>query len=113
MKVELQLKNDYGYSAPGNVTKGVRYALPFYKSKQGEYIHRLRSANQYWRNGKLTHTALTFWCGGHGFMGKGHMYAAIPENGILCATCEGRAIGAGVYEKPIINGRLVKYQPQF
>ena len=112
MKVALELKNDYGWHRKGTAIKGVRYALPYFKSNQGAYLHRLRSANQYWSEGKLTHTSVKFWCGNIGYTNKGRLFATIPEGEVLCATCEGRAIGAGIYEKPFINGRLVKYQPQ-
>lgn len=42
----------------------------------------------------------------------GVLLAIVPENEVLCATCEGRAIGAGQTESRLINGHMVKYAPR-
>ena len=112
MKVELKRGKLAGWNPPGWATKQAKRALPFYKSRRGTYVHRVRSMNQYWRDGKLTHAGVDFWCGNHGFVGeKGILKANVEEGDVLCATCEGRAIGAGEDGARVINGRAVMYLP--
>ena len=92
--------------------KSVKFALPYYKSRAGKYFHRVRCAQNHWRNGELSHTSVGFWCGNGGFIGeKGKLYAKVPECGVLCATCEGKAIGAGLDGERKINGKEVMYSP--
>lgn len=94
-------------------TKSVQFSLPYFKTRQGEYFHRVRHANNHWRGGELSHTSVGFWCGNGGFIGeKGRLYAKIPEGGVLCATCEGKAIGAGLDGERKINGKKVMYSPK-
>lgn len=111
-KVALVYDVYTGYLPHGHATKSVRYALPYYKSRRGDYFHRLRSASQHWRNGEYSHTSLGFWCGNSGQLNNGQMYSDIPEGGVLCATCEARAIGAGMDGARYINGRAVMYSPR-
>lgn len=107
--------NLYGRPFGGNGEKVISHSLPFYKSDRGEYYHRVRAANSHWRNNskKLSHISISFWCGNSGSIsGHGKLYAEIPVDGVLCATCEGRAIGAGQDGAQIINGRNVMYSPR-
>ena len=111
-KVKLIVKTDSPWHPEGRCIKGISYALPYYLSRQGKYFHRVRSANNHWHDGNLSHTAVGFWCGNSGFIGdKGKLYAKVPEGGVLCATCEGRAIGAGLAGERTINGKKVMYSP--
>ena len=111
-KVKLITKDDEPYSPNGHCSKSVKYALPYYKSRRGDYFHRVRSATNYWREGDLSHTSVSFWCGNSGFVGKkGQLYPEVPADGVLCATCEGRAIGAGLDGARTINGKKVMYSP--
>ena len=101
-------------------------AQPFYKSHSptSKYYHRVRSARQHHiGNGESAmwrpHVAIHFWCGGSGYLSnnyhgkpKGALHSYIPEDGVLCATCEGRAIGAGKTGVRTINGRKVMYSPR-
>ena len=112
MKVKLEKAKISAWEAKNHATGNVRYALPFFISGRGIYFHRVRSANTHWRDGALHHVSIAFWCGNGGFLHKGRMYAEIPDDGILCATCEGRAIGAGLDGARIINGKSVMYQPK-
>lgn len=113
MKVALETSKRCHYDGPAShATDSIRYALPFYISNMGEYIHRIRSAEAHWRNGGLSHVSIKFWCGNGGFMHKGRMHSEIPEDGVCCAACEGRAIGAGLDGARIINGRAVMYSPR-
>jgi len=111
-KVELAYKKDHGWHAPGSPTKSVRYALPFFKCLAGIYYHRVRAANQHWRDGKYSHTSVEFWCGNMARLSIGRLFANVPSDGVLCATCEGRAIGAGMVGARLINGRHVLYSPR-
>jgi len=93
--------------------KPVKLSLPFYIARLGKYFHRVRSSSNHWRNGKYSHTSVSFWCGGIGFVGdKGTLHGEVHENGTLCATCEGRAVGAGLDGVRMINGRSVMYSPR-
>ena len=93
-------------------TKSIRLSLPFYMSRRGKYFHRVRHADHHWKKGKLSHTSVGFWCGGGGFLGeKGKLYGEVPEDGVLCSTCEGRAIGAGLDGVRVINGKAVMFKP--
>ena len=112
---KIKLKEDRnlkGWYAPGMKPTKVSYALPFYKSNRGEYMHRVRSSIAHWRDGKLLHISLHFWCDGDGFLHKGQMFANPPDDSIYCAACEGKAIGAGEDGARIINGRNVKFSPR-
>lgn len=106
--------------------------LPYYQKQPGAYVHRVRRGLIFLRhdgsagpfNGKWSHTAFSFWCGGGGFadnsnyggVGKkrkgGFLYEHAPEGEVLCVTCEGRAIGAGMEDSHQINGRMVRFAPR-
>ena len=88
-------------------------SLPYFKSNNtnSKYFHRVRYGARHDCLG--VHYSIGFWCGGGGFIGKkGQLYAELPEDAVLCATCEGRAIGAGMDKTHTINGRFVKYSPR-
>ncbi len=95
----------------------IRSMLPFAQSRRGYYVHRIRSA---WVNqesavlspGKPMSTVLSFWCGQSSFLPrKAVLFAEPPSGSELCATCEGRWIGAGGDNRKI-NGRDVIYKPR-
>ncbi len=113
MKVELHQEKLSDWHAFGHITKTVSKALPFYKSRKGVYVHRVRSMNQYWRHGKYHHASIGFWCGNTGHLGeKGVLLAKVPDGEVVCATCEGRAIGAGQDGARVINGQAVMFSPR-
>ena len=113
MKVELEIRRTPGPRRVGDPIVQVRRSLPFFKSKQSEYVHRVRRATMYYRDGQYTHTALHFWCGGNGFPGpKGTLMDVPPGDAVFCATCEGRAIGAGLEGNREICGRAVLFKPR-
>jgi hypothetical protein len=121
-------------------TERLTMALPFYRSLSSggrapvidgvrtRYIHRVRSGRMYFRKSdetgavEFSHTGLLMWCGSTGSIGaawrkgkpRGEMFAAdnLPEKAVFCATCEGRAAGAGMCERREINGRFVMFQPR-
>lgn len=109
--------------APGHVRVApIPRALPFVESIVGEYTHRVRSAQSFtkisssafWREGEI-HVAAKCWCGMTMLLSarKKTRFVAEPSPGRpICATCEGRAIGAGMLGTPEIAGRPVKFSPQ-
>ena len=93
---------------------GVRYALPYARSSRGEYTHRVRYVTMVTVMGK-SHLAIGCWCGMSLSLGGrriARMFDAPEDDHVLCGTCEGRAIGAGLDKTAIINGRKVKYSPK-
>ncbi len=108
----LQPAKVYEWNPPGYITKNVKYMLPFYQATSGKYVHRVRSAKNHWIHGRLSHTSIEFWCGNQGFLKKGRVHASVEPGEKICATCEGRAIGAGIVGSRQINGNLVKFSPQ-
>ena len=121
MKVDLQIKpfptlpND----EPGHV-RNMTKSLPFFQGKPGSYVHRIRSGHLFFRKGEFSHSAVSFWCGGNGFPNhskgsrrhNGQMLGEPPAGSVLCATCEGRAVGSGLLGAPIICGRPVRFAPR-
>lgn len=105
-----------GYIPPGHAEIELKKTAPFFKSGQGGYTHRIRSGKNYYRNENYSHTGLTLWCGMTGLIGKTHKNSKLllePSlDSIMCATCEGRAIGSGQLGSHEILGRLVKFQPR-
>lgn len=98
----------------------VTFAYPYFKSGFGAYTHRVRTAITLVRKdtGENSHVSLTAWCGCNGFLHptpktkSATQWAELPEDAILCATCEGRAIGAGMDGSREINGREVIFSPR-
>ena len=98
----------------------VTFAYPYFRSGFGTYIHRVRTATTHVdkAKGQNSHVSLTAWCGCIGFLhptakGKSAMqWSELPSDGIACATCEGRAIGAGMDGAREINGREVIFSPR-
>lgn len=125
--VELQVKRrkPFEWRAPGHREADLTRSLPFFQSGIGRYVHRVRFGKMYYRDGKLSHTAFTGWCGVTGFVSEKNraqpwrdrgrnsdLFVDPPKSAVLCATCEGRAIGAGQTESRMICGRVVKFSPR-
>lgn len=102
--------------APGSTIVEVKQALPFFRSHSGMYVHRIRSGAIHFWCGVYSHTSFSMWCGVNLFSSKKHPRSKLmvePESdAILCATCEGRAIGAGQTDSHQICGRFVKFSPR-
>lgn len=116
-KVAL-IRKPRDYYARDSRTVPLTQALPFFRSKHGRYIHRVRSGSLH-RIHAQPHMSFDFWCGNCGTMGTdfskrggGELFAVPPENAVFCATCEGRAIGAGMDGARVIGGRTVLYSPR-
>lgn len=87
-------------------------ALPFVESGAGEYTHRTRQLTVHSILGK-THMAVRAWCGMTLLISppkkKGRLVAEPGVGRPICATCEGRAIGAGQLGARQIAGRRVMF----
>ena len=95
----------------------IKRALPYVESARGSYTHRVRNAALHHLEGWPPHVSVSCWCGMSLNIGGrrtvGSKFVAVPSLGRpVCATCEGRAIGAGLEDSHKINGRMVRFQPQ-
>lgn len=93
-------------------------SLPFVESGAGRYTHRVRSLSLVTMHSPRhqPHSAAACWCGMTVLLSPKHCHArsrlvAEPTR-VLCATCEGRAIGAGQLGTPEIAGRPVMFSPR-
>lgn len=120
MKVTLLRENcaDFGRDR----IRAITATFPLYQRDGEGYVHRVRSGwMHYNRDGLFTHTSIRFWCGANGFLyeaGKRppkHAPASLvsqPQPGrVVCATCEGRAIGSGQIAGNKIGEHFVKFKP--
>ena len=94
-----------------------RESLPFVESGAGTYTHRIRSLTLYDYGKHGSHAAVSCWCGMTMCLGGRRKYnrriVAVPSvDRMVCATCEGRAIGAGQLGAREIAGRQVMYSPR-
>lgn len=92
----------------------IKQSLPYAESDAGHYTHRVRSAAIYTMLGKQ-HMGIRCWCGMSLLISerkKGKLVAEPSIGRPICATCEGRAIGAGTDADHKINGRIVRYAPR-
>ena len=87
-------------------------SLPFYKAKYGDYVHRVRSGAVHLWRGVPDGTSYRLWCGMGGHASKGTLLAAPDPHDVVCATCEGRAIGSGLLGTPTIAGKVVRFSPR-
>ena len=83
------------YDYQDRTTKTLVLSGPTYAwTTPGNYVHRIRTANDYeapwgaWRSA-------TMWCGQGRRIESGHTGDSPPEGFKVCATCEARAVGAG------------------
>jgi len=112
MKIELQRRKMPVWRAPRTAMTHITFALPFFRSNFGRYTHRVRSGNTHWRDGNISHISLQMWCGQNGFPARGKMMDKLGDDSVMCATCEGRAIGAGMLGTREINGVPVEFSPR-
>lgn len=114
MKISLERKkeNPWAYRNPRSNHSTITQCLPFYLSRMGRYVHRIRSGTVYRWDGKFSHAGFFMWCGQNGSSTRGSLMATLPEDAIMCATCEGRAVGAGLLGVREINGVPVEFSPR-
>lgn len=94
-----------------DTTHVITAALPFVYSRDGEYAHRVRSATLHTcRVNGRTHAAYKCWCG-MTLLSKRARLADAPGTRPICATCEGRSVGAGLLGAREIAGRAVMFRP--
>ena len=98
----------------------VKRSLPFVESSAGKYTHRVRSIvimahDEPLRRIGIAHTAVHCWCGMTILISKKRCHSSnmlvVDPSRVLCATCEGRAIGAGQLGTAEIAGRPVMFSP--
>lgn len=117
MKVKLLIKPSKGWRNPDSAEIPLKVAPPYFYSPSRR-VHRVRSAKLHYWLGNYRHTSLDFWCGGGGFLSNdrknqhNRLMEVPPENLIYCATCEGRAIGAGQDESRMLAGKFVVFSPR-
>lgn len=95
-------------------TLSAKKSKPFVESFMGYYAHRVRHVTLYSREGG-SHIAVNCWCGMTICISnrKPSRLVEFPSQGKpICATCEGRAIGAGVDGSREIAGRQVMFSPR-
>lgn len=132
LKVELLLDRPQGWVNRKLMTTPVpvKRALPYVRTTAGTYIHRLRSAqlwHQYevtWWEGRQIRTSLLpvetrivprTWCGvsvGSRRSGEPELFAVPPDGQPVCATCEGRAVGAGMPSNVVLEARAILFRPR-
>lgn len=111
-----------GWRNPAGRQMALTKSLPFFRTRQGSYIHRVRSGTVHFWNDVPEHTTFRLWCGQLGSIGVtnerryrkpgGSLFSDVPKTATLCATCEGRAVGAGQLGSRMICGRIVKFSPR-
>ena len=136
MKVELQRKPWAPHASrhlPRAHVSILTRSLPFYRAFMGSYVHRVRYGYHFVESADSsipTRFALTMWCGSHGTIQLsdqtaarlrkhyppqrkrgGELFAVPPDRSFSCATCEGRAIGAGQTESRVLAGRMLVFSP--
>lgn len=93
-------------------------SLPFVESGGGRYTHRVRSLSLVTMHAPAhaPHSAVACWCGMTVLLSTKHCHArsrlVSEPSRVLCATCEGRAIGAGQVGAQEIAGRPVMFIPR-
>ena len=122
MKVRLEEPRLRGFDSGYMSRARIKSSLPFVEAGKGEYTHRVRSATIYTvLNGNCftptgtTHIAAVCWCGQTILLSRKRksQFVVEPSEGRpVCATCEGRATGAGQLGAAEIAGRAVKYAPR-
>lgn len=116
MKVPLVKERRPLWLAPGHSIVDLSKSLPFVVGPPGAMVHRVRSARIH-VSPRGAHTSISCWCGTGTFVGskrRPHNYltATPPANRVVCATCEGRATGAGQLGSSMLAGRMVLFTPR-
>lgn len=114
-KVLLLRGRDF-WLPPEETVIHVKASPAFFYSPAASRAHRVRSGRLFVWQGRTTHAAYSLWCGQHGLISekhKGNRLTNYPPRTLpVCATCEGRARGAGQLESHEIAGRLVLFSPR-
>jgi len=100
--------------ATGGIVAHAKRSVPFVMSLRGMYVHRVRDIVLHNLCGGV-HMSVSCWCGQSLLISKrkaGVLLAEVPDGRPVCATCEGRAIGAGKADVQTINGRPAMFSPR-
>lgn len=114
--IELKEQKKPSWKSPNHTIKSVKKSLPFLESFRGQYTHRVRFVDMHTNYKNKSHFVIKTWCGAtfkNGSRdGKGQTYFTEnpTNNRPICATCEGRFIGAGMTGDRKINGQDVMYR---
>ncbi len=110
MKVKLENHRPKWTNSEGRYRAGViTWSPPFIYSRAGRMVHRPRKGTMH-IFGDKTHYSFTCWCGMSLQKERAALVDLPPDGMPICATCEGRAIGAGqLGSERLINGRTVLY----
>lgn len=88
-------------------------SLPFAESANGQYTHRVRYVELHLPEGQgKSHFVASCWCGqsvAERRKTPGRL-VEVPTR-VVCATCEGRAIGSGQLGSRVLAGREVMFRP--
>ena len=102
------------WNAIDHTIKSVKKSLPFIESFRGCYAHRVRFVDMHTNYKGESWFAVKTWCGvsfcNSGSKGQNIFTENPTKNKPICATCEGRFIGAGLDGDRVINGRKVMYR---
>lgn len=82
--------------------------LPFLENRMAVLIHRPRSVTTYKIGNRRPHIGVGNWCGNH--MSGAEKFAFLPlppEDRIVCARCEEKAVAAGLPTSDQLAGRHV------
>lgn len=112
MKVTLRKPKWPVWQAPHEQKAWLSKSLPFVRTRAATRLHRVREATMYFHDGVYSHTAFRCWCDQTCLTSNGARLFDVVEDLPICATCEGRAIGAGQCGAAEINGRAVIYTPR-
>jgi hypothetical protein len=88
----------------------IRQAHP---QRGGTLWHRPRSGTlslREWDPGRIR-TTWQLWCGTFSQDWKAETTDVLPEGGVVCATCDGRARGAG--QLPAVDGPRTRFEPRY
>lgn len=92
----------------------VKESLPFAESAHGQYTHRVRYVELHLPYGGRSDSffVAVCWCG-QSVADRRSAPSRLVEvpSRVVCATCEGRAIGAGQVGARVIAGREVMFKP--
>lgn len=103
MRDHRYLDNPYS-NTPNPIV--ITRSWPFARTSRGNYVHRPRYGHIY-AGGR---TCVTAWCGQ---LLQWATFLPVPSpDEVVCATCEGRAIGAGQLTSTVITGHEIRFSPR-
>lgn len=112
--IDLKESKKPTWRAPNHTIKSIKKSLPLIESPRGHYSHRVRFVDMHTNSDKKSWFSVKVWCGMSfntgGTRGETYFISIDQLDRPICATCEGRFIGAGLDGDRVINGRKVMYR---